>query len=411
MTEDWDVFQRDVLDVLRQYEGFFDFFERVGSLSDDSRPDCFARISRDDKKEIWVVDAKNKGEVDEEDKSRMRKYVEMLEANPIDAGLEMAEISDYEFRGIFITSSRVEMQEFESVPFKSLHQFLQKELVYTDTDQVVRKVSKMMERQQLSQSQARLLFRSLKPYENRFEQGMNLLREIGDDYIGLEVKEPPLSSFDHKIPVDAVVTHDERDVAFLFDIPYSWEAVKSVDEKAEEVKQVLEDIDKDVYYAAINTFREHDSDYLIKPEDVEEEIREHAGILSPTALVELFKPKIDLEKEYFDGNIRLKSENADFRMVVSSENDVKHRVEAVLPEKAAQDLKNSFMNAQQELGSVSGERYTLEFEITEEFGIETPQGEKEFSNFRDTVRSVYRSAVNPVLGKKISRKSTTSQDL
>lgn len=408
MTEDWDVFQRDVLDVLRQYEGFFDFFERVGSLSDDSRPDCFARISREDKKEIWVVDAKNKGEVDQEDKSRMRKYVEMLEANPIDAGLEMAEISDYEFRGIFITSSRVEMQEFESVPFKSLHQFLQKELVYTDTDQVVRKVSKMMERQQLSQSQARLLFRSLKPYENRFEQGMDLLREIGDDYIGLEVKEPPLSSFDHKIPVDAVVTHDERDVAFLFDIPYSWEAVKSVDEKAEEVKNVLEDIDKDVYYAAINTFREHDSDYLIKPEDMEDEIREHAGILSPTAVVELFKPKIDLEKEYFDGNIRLKSESADFRMVVSSEKDVKHRVEAVLPEKAAQDLKNSFMNSQRELGSVSDERYTLEFKVTEEFGIVTPQGEKDFSNFRDTVRSVYRSAVNPVLGKKISRKSTTS---
>lgn len=406
MTE-WEVFQRDVLDVLRQYEGFFDFFERVGSLSDDSRPDCFARVSREDKKEIWVVDAKNKGEIDQEDRDRMKKYVEMLEANPIDAGLEMAEISDYTFRGIFVTSSRVEMQDYESVPFKSLHQFLQKELVYTDTDQVVRKVSKMMERQQLSQSQARLLFRSLKPYENRFEQGMNLLKEIGDDYIGLEVQEPPLSSFDHKIPVDAVVTHDERDVAFLFDIPYSWEAVKSVDEKAEEVKQVLEDIDKEVYYAAINTFKEHDSDYLIRPEDVEDEIREHAGILSPTSVMELFQPKINLEKEYFDGNIRLKSDSADFRMVVSSENDVRHRIEAILPEDAAQELKNSFMNAQRELGDVSGDRYTLEFEVTEDFEIETSQVQ-EFSNFRDTVKSLYRSAVNPVLGKKISKKSRTS---
>ncbi|MFQ3275619.1 MAG: hypothetical protein ACI9LV_001009, partial [Candidatus Nanohaloarchaea archaeon] len=42
---EWEVFQRDVLDVLRQYEGYFDYFERVGSLSDDSRPDCFGRIS------------------------------------------------------------------------------------------------------------------------------------------------------------------------------------------------------------------------------------------------------------------------------------------------------------------------------------------------------------------------------
>jgi hypothetical protein len=216
-----------------------------------------------------------------------------------------------------------------------------------------------------------------------------------------------LSSFDHRIPVDAVVTHEERDVAFLFDIPYSWEAVKSVDEKAGEVKQVLEDIDKEVYYAAINTFKEHDSDYLIRPEEVEDEIRQHAGILSPTSVTELFRPKISLEKEYFDGNIRLKSDNAEFRMVVSSENDVKHRVEAVLPEKAAQDLKNSFMNSQRELGAVSGQRYTLEFEVTEEFKIATSQRDQDFSNFRDTIRNIYRSAVNPVLGKKISRKSTS----
>lgn len=402
---DWDVFQRDVLDVLRQYEGYFDFFERVGSLSDDSRPDCFARISREEKKEIWVLDAKNKGEIDQDDKDRMNKYIEMLEANPIDAGLEISEISDYKFRGIFVTSTLAELEDYEAVPFKSLHQFLQKELVYTDTDKVVRDISKMMERQQLSQSQARLLFRSLKPYENRFEQGMQLLRDIQSDYIGLEVKEPPLSSFDHKVPVDAVVTHEERDVAFLFDIPYSWEAVKSVEEKAEEVKQVLDNMDKEVYYAAINTFEPHESDYLIRPEDVEEEIKKTAGILSPTDAIGLFEPKIDVEKEYFDGKVRLKSDTTDFRMVISSENDVKHRVEAIIPKQAAKDLKNSFMNSQMELGQVSGNRYILEFEVTEEFKIETSQ-KQTFSDFKDSVKSVYRSSVNPVLGRKISKKTS-----
>ncbi|MFT4892482.1 MAG: hypothetical protein ACI8Z7_000257 [Candidatus Nanohaloarchaea archaeon] len=398
---EWEVFQRDVLDVLRQYEGYFDYFERVGSLSDDSRPDCFGRISREDKKEIWVVDAKNKGEIDEDDLTRMKNYIEMLKANPIDAGLEISEISDYRFRGVFITSSESRVDNFESVPFKSLHQFLQNELVYTDTDRVVRDVSKMMERQELSQSQARLLFRSLKPYENRFNEGMDLLKDIESDYIGLNVKEPPLEEFDHKIPVDAVVTHEERDIAFLFDIPYSWDAVKSVEEKAEEIKSILEDIDREVYYAAINTFQPHDSDYLVRPEEVEKEIRETAGILSPEAVVEMFKPKINVEKEFHDGEIRLRSEEVSFRMAVSSENDIRHRVEAVLPEKAASEIKNSFMNSQTELGKVLDNRFVLEFRVTEDFSIQTSQ-EQGFNDFRDSVKSIFGSAVNPVLGKKVS---------
>jgi hypothetical protein len=402
---EWEVFQRDVLDVLRQYEGYFDYFERVGSLSDDSRPDCFGRISREDKKEIWVVDAKNKGDIDGEDLTRMENYIEMLKANPIDAGLEISEISDYRFRGIFVTSSGTRVEDFESVPFKSLHQFMQKELVYTDTDRVVRDISKMMERQELSQSQARLLFRSLKPYEDRFEQGMELLREIESGYIGLKVKEPPLEEFDHKVPVDAVVTHEKRDIAFLFDIPYSWDAVKSVDEKAEEIKEILQDIDREVYYAAINTFKPHESEYLVRPGHVEEEIRETAGIISPEAVVELFKPKIELEKEFLDGEVRLRSDDVNFRMAVSSENDVRHRVEAVLPEKAASEIKNSFMNSQTELGKVLDNRFVLEFEVTEEFNIKTDQ-EQSFSGFKGSVRSIFGSAVNPVLGKKVSAKKS-----
>jgi hypothetical protein len=402
---DWEVFQRDVLDVLRQYEGYFDFFERVGSLSDDSRPDCFGRISREDKKEIWVVDAKNKGDIDEEDIQRMQNYIEMLQANPIDSGLELSEISEYSFRGIFVTSSDSRVDNFESVPFKSLHQFLQKELVYTNTDRVVRDVSKMMERQELSQSQARLLFRSLKPYEDRFEQGLELLRDIESDYIGLQVKEPPISSFDYKVPVDAVVTHEKRDVAFLFDIPYSWDAVKSVDDKAEEIKEILEDIDKEVYYAAINTFEPHDSEYLIRPEDVEEEIRETAGILSPTEVVNIFQPKIRTEKKFEDGEIRLVGEEVDFRMAVSSRNDVKHRVEAVLPEKAASEIKNSSMNSQTELGKIIDNRFVLEFEVTEDFNVDADRV-KSFSDFKDSVKSVFGSSVNPVLGKKVSAKNS-----
>jgi len=145
----------------------------------------------------------------------MEKYLNMLKSNPIDIGLEMTELSDYTFRGIFVTSSSsTELDDFETVSFNAFHQFLQSELVYTDTDKVVRDVSKMVERKQLSQSQARLLFRSLKPFEQRIEYATDALEDLEEKFQGLEVKRPPISQFDFDLPVDAVVTHSSREMAF-----------------------------------------------------------------------------------------------------------------------------------------------------------------------------------------------------
>ncbi|MFB6147386.1 MAG: hypothetical protein ABEJ66_00730 [Candidatus Nanohaloarchaea archaeon] len=120
----WEVFQRDVLDALRQYEGYFDFFERVGSLS-DSRPDCFARLTREGKKEIWIVDAKGKEEVEQDDLDRMEKYVEMVRSNPIDVGLELSELAEHDIRGVFVTQGEGRVEDYEQVPFSRFHQFLQ----------------------------------------------------------------------------------------------------------------------------------------------------------------------------------------------------------------------------------------------------------------------------------------------
>jgi hypothetical protein len=167
-VSEWDVFQTDVLDVLRQYEGFFDFFERVGSLSDNSRPDAFARVTREEKKEVWVLDAKNKDRIDDEDEKRMQKYADQIARSPVDVGLEVSELSDHDIRAVFITSGNAS-SEFETVKFSGLHQFLQKELIYTDTDKIVRDVAKMVERRELSQSQARLLNESLRPFRRRPE--------------------------------------------------------------------------------------------------------------------------------------------------------------------------------------------------------------------------------------------------
>lgn len=397
------MFQRDVLDVMRQYEGYFDFFERIGSLS-DSRPDCFARVTREDKKEIWIVDAKKKPEVGEDDRKRMRKYLDMIETNPIDVGLELSELAEHTTRGIFVTESGdISPEGFEQVRFSAFHQFLQKELIYTDQDKLVRDVSKMMERRQLSQSQARLLFRSLKPFENRLDEGLEVLEKLETEFVGLELEKPPLSSYDYRIPVDAVLRHRERDQVFLFDIPYSIDAVDEVGEKVDEVKERLGNQEKTVYYSAINTFGSRESSYLLQPEEVEREVMETAGIVSPDHILSLFTPKIKTARQFGDSYTEVVAESdIGFRARVESKNDVQHRVEVILPEKAASRLRDRFLNSR-ELGEMHSNRLRMEIEVTPELEVDYGDRKESLGAFQESVRSLYQSAVNPVLGKKVSK--------
>lgn len=409
MENDWKVFQQDVLDVLRQYEGYFDFFERVGSLSDDSRPDSFARITRDQKKEIWVLDAKNKAEINEDDEQRMGKYLDMAKSNPIDVGLQMSELSEYEIRGIFVTPQGRPETDYETVKFSELHQFLQKELIYTDTRKVVRDLAKMAERKQLSQNQARLLFRSLKPFEDRLDEAMEKLEELEEKYVGLELRKPPLSSFDFKVPVDAVLVHKEREKAFLIDIPYSEDEFDGIEEKVGEVKDRMSGIDKEVYYAALDTFDGHDSEFVHELREIEEEIKRTAGIVSPEELADLFTPKVSTEKSYEDDYIEVRdSEGLGFRLRIQSFDDVSHKVEILLPEEASSRIKDRMMNSRKEFGTVEEGLLQQEVEVTEQLEINLSGQEKELSEYRSDVKSLYHSAVNPVLSNKVKKAAKKS---
>lgn len=404
MTENWQVFQQDVLDVLRQYEGFFDFFERVGSLSDDSRPDCVARISRENKKEVWILDAKNKGEIGSEDRERMDRYMEMLQSNPIDLCLELTEISEYEFRGVFVTpSGNTEVKDYEHVKFSRLHQFLQRELVYTDLDRVVRDISKMAERKQLSQSQARLLFRSLKPFEERLDHVLNHLEKLETKFVGLELMKPPLSEFDFKVPVDAVLVHSEREKAFLIDIPYSREDL-DVEEKVEEVKKRMTGLDKELYYAAIDTFSAEERKHVYPLESIENEVRQTAGIVSPDEIARLFTPKIPTEREYHDSFVEVRdTENIGFLLRVRSTDDVNHVVEAQIPDGIGSSIKDNAVNSRKDFGDVSGNRFRQELEITEDLEVVHDGTKENWGDYRDAVRSIYGSAVNRGLSQKVKR--------
>ena len=409
MENDWKVFQQDVLDVLRQYEGYFDFFERVGSLSDDSRPDSFARITRDSKKEIWVLDAKNKAEINEDDEQRMDKYLEMAKSNPIDVGLQMSELSEYDFRGVFVTPRERPETSFEAVKFSELHQFLQKELLYNNTNKLVRDLAKMAERKQLSQNQARLLFRSLKPFEDRLDEAMEKLEELEEKYVGLKLRKPPLSSFDFKVPVDAVLVHEERDKAFLIDIPYSEDEFDGIEEKVGEVKDRMSGIDKEVYYTALDTFEGHDSEFVHELREVEEEIQKTAGIVSPEELADLFTPKVSTERSYEEDYIEVKdTEGLGFRLRVQSFDDVTHKVEVMLPTDASSRIKDRLMNSRKEFGTVEEGLLQQEVEVTEDLEISLSGQKKELTEYRSDVKSLYHSAVNPVLSKKVKKTAKKS---
>lgn len=405
MTENdqsqWMVFQTDVLDVLRQYEGYMNFSERVGSLRDNSRPDFVGRVTRDGKKEIWVVDAKNKPEIDSEDRERMEKYLDMLESNPIDLGLELNEASEHEFRGIFVTSSgTVDTERYEHVDFRSLHQFLQKELVYTDTEKVVRDVAKMLERKQLTQSQARLLSRSLKPFEDARKRALNTLEELETSYIGLKLEKAP---FDKQLPVEAKLTHKSRNKIFLIDIPYSEQALRKVPGKVEEAKNLMQNSQSDVFFAALDTFRTGlDSQHVFRLDSIEDEICETASIISPVSIAELFTPKISTQRKWHDGFVEIKdTHEVGFKARVATENDVKHRVEASLNSKALESIKERKMNTRKDFGQIKDGKFQLEFEVTEDREIKYGDTVETVQSFRDTVKTVYQASVSPVLSRKV----------
>ncbi|MFQ3308261.1 MAG: hypothetical protein ACI977_000490 [Candidatus Nanohaloarchaea archaeon] len=400
--KDWKVFQQDVLDLLRQYEGYFDFFERVGSLSDRSRPDSVARISREDKEEIWIVDAKNKDEVDEEDLERMNQYITSLKRKPLDVGLEESEISNYTFRPVFVLSgkSQVEM-EADLVPFSAMHQFLQRELVYTDTSRAVREIAKMAERRQLSHGQVRLLVQSLKPYEERVETVTQELKKIEEDYSSLEVEKP---FEDGELPVDTVIRHTPSGKRFFFDIPYSREELSDIEDRVEDISNMVES-EVPVYYAAINTFEQVDSDFMIRQEELESEINETLGVLSVEQVAELFTPKVKCTKSYGDGFIEVRaSDSDDFILRVSTKDDKKFIVEAVVGDDLADRIRDRELNSGNSFGNVEGNKFRHEFEVKEELEIEYSGKNRSFPSYKREISDFYHSVVSSFLGKKVKNK-------
>lgn len=400
MNKDWKVFQNDVLSLLKQYQGFFETFERVGSFRDNSRPDCFARITRENKKEVWIIDAKNK-ETDAEDEERMQRYIENLEKNPLDVGLELGELAEHQKRGIFITPRPSTSQKFETVEFKKLHSFLQRELVYTDTDKVVRDLAKILERRELPHNHARLLNKSLKPYRNKIQNTYKKLEDTANRYQQLELIKAHESK--DKLPVDAIITHKPRKTKFYFDIPYSKKEAKNNDKREEIIKENQKQDWEKVYYASINTFKQVQNKSSTNIENINQHIQQKTGIISSEKIAAIFKPKIPTKTRKDHERILVESKNEiPFQLEIQSKNDIEHKVAVKTNEDILEDLKTYQSNSMRKLGEIKNQKFIHQLKIDEDLNIHYQGSQETLESYKATIDSIYHSTVSKKLSKEIN---------
>ncbi len=384
---DWKVFQTDVLDSLEQYKGYFDLFERIGSLSDSSRPDCVAKVSRNRKK-VWIFDAKNKHVIDEEDEKRMQAYKEKIISNPLEVGLNPSEIKDYDVQPVFITQEKCS-SNYTVVPVKSLHQYLRKELVYTETDKVVRDVAGMTEKGALSHGQVRLLYRSMTSFRANMQRSEKLLQKLEESFTGLKLHGWPRNKMEH-LPVDFVIEHAKRPEIFLVDVPYS-------DHELEEQGfPGLED--KEVVYTVLGG----NSKYGCKFEEFENRLKRKAGILGWQDVAEMFSPRISNEITFKPDKIVIEdSLGLGFKAEIKSFNDIEYELKARMPERALKRLSDRKLNSRKDFGQIKADKFYHRFKVNK--GLEIDYGVIEsIGAYRDTVDSVYQSALSPYLSKKVN---------
>jgi hypothetical protein len=180
--------------------------------------------------------------------------------------------------------------------------------------------------------------------------------------------------------------------------------VENIDSKIKEIQNRMKEIDKPVYYAAIDRFGDSTGEYLYSLEDIEPELKQTAAVISPEDIAELFTPRIPVETTSSSNEITVKDTvGLGFRMSVRSSDDVEHRVNATLPSNAAADLKNNSVNSRRELGKLDGNNFTATYTVLENGDIKYGEREEPYSSFRDTVKSLFHSSVSPALAKSVNR--------
>jgi hypothetical protein len=134
-----------------------------------------------------------------------------------------------------------------------------------------------------------------------------------------------------------------------------------------------------------------------------QKLTEVLGIVSPLTVAEMFDPKFDVDKNFQDGYILLKSDELGFRLKVSSSDDVSHVIEASLNQEAVSRIKERCMNSRKEFGEVEGNMWRQEIEVNQDLEVDYGKTES-LESYRQTAKSIFQSSVNPVYSKKIAKK-------
>jgi hypothetical protein len=117
----------------------------------------------------------------------------------------------------------------------------------------------------------------------------------------------------------------------------------------------------------------------------------------------MFSPKVATEQNWEDGYLDINdSLGQGFRLRVYTQDDIRFRVEAEMDEKAVEEMKDRMLNSRKEFGELEDRRFRLEFKITEDGEISYSGKKQSVQNFRDEVRTVYQSSINPVLSKNVT---------
>ncbi|MFB6182671.1 MAG: hypothetical protein ABEI78_01270, partial [Candidatus Nanohaloarchaea archaeon] len=205
--------------------------------------------------------------------------------------------------------------------------------------------------------------------------------------------------------VDAILKHPKREKAFLIDVPYSQEELKKTEKKVDQVKETLKDIEDQIYYSALNTLNNEEKKFIYQPENLEPEIKRTAGIISPDEIADLFRPKIKTEKRFEDKYVEIEDKkDLGFLLRVKSKNDIRHQIEISLPKNAISRVKENQLNSLNEFVTIHQNRIIQEIKVTEDLKIQYGDNQVTYKDYKDKVNSIYSSAVNPVLSKKIAKK-------
>jgi hypothetical protein len=189
----------------------------------------------------------------------------------------------------------------------------------------------------------------------------------------------------------------------MIDIPYSRDALDNIEEKIDTIRTTLTDDEEDVYFIAVNTFDQtSNSDYICSVQECGEELSSTAGILSVEDVADLLTPKVSSSRSWEDGVLRIEGIDDGFSVRIYTDNDIQFRVEADIPEESISRIKNMELNSGTQLGKVDEDVFELEFEIARNQEIQLGDEKLSLQNFKDRVRAVYQSSVNPVLSKTVT---------